>query len=61
MNTYYLHPSTARALLALSRAYTQRKRAERAAMRELFAEFSRIGFCPKAAQELAQIQQTIKE
>ena len=48
----YMHPSTARALLAQSRAYTQRRRAER----QLVAEFLRIGFDVKAAMELASIQ-----
>lgn len=55
----YLRPDTARALLAQSRAYTQRRRAERKRALEvehLFAEFRRIGFWPEAARELAVIQ-----
>ena len=59
----YLHHATARALLAQSRAYTQRKRAEREAARrtaELFSEFRRIGFGAKAAAELAAIQVTLQ-
>ena len=55
----YLRPDTARALLEQSRAYTQRRRAERKQAREveqLFAEFRRIGFGPEAARELAVIQ-----
>lgn len=55
----YMHPDTARALLEQSRAYTQRRRAERKRAREveqLFAEFRRIGFGAEAARELAAIQ-----
>ena len=55
----YLRPETARALLEQSRAYTQRRRAERERAREvdqLFAEFRRIGFGAEAARELAAIQ-----
>ena len=54
----YLYPSTARALLAQSRAYTERKRREREQARkraDAFEQFARIGFGHTAAAELADI------
>ena len=54
----YLNPETARALLAMSRAFTQRKRREReqqALQRAAFEQFARIGWGHTAAAELAAI------
>jgi hypothetical protein len=54
----FMYPDTARALLAQSRAFTLRKRAEREqakAFAEALEQFERIGFKGEAARELAQI------
>ncbi len=54
----FMYPDTARSLLAQSRAYTLRKRAEREqakAFAEALEQFKRIGFKDEAARELAQI------
>lgn len=58
----YMTKATARALLAMSRTFTERKRQERearqrkeAAQRAAFEQFARIGFGHTAAQELAAI------
>ena len=52
----YLHPDTARSLLAQSRAYTAAKRAQREEQRAIVQtqkQFERIGWKPEAAYELA--------
>jgi hypothetical protein len=59
----FMYPDTARALLAQSRAYTIRKRAERErakAFAEALEQFERIEFKGEAARELAQIHVGVK-
>jgi hypothetical protein len=54
----YLHPDTARELLAKSRAYTEAKRQEKVEAKEIkeaFMQFERLGFSAEQASELAVI------
>ena len=54
----FMFPSTAAALLAQSRSYTERKRREKAEQQEIkaaFRQFERIGFNAEQAFELAVI------
>lgn len=54
----YMHPDTARALLARSREFTEAKRAARAesaALAEAMQVFARCGWSPSQSAELAQI------
>ncbi len=53
----YMHPATARALLALSRSRTAKLRAQR----ELRAALRRNGWDEEAARELALIAQELEQ
>lgn len=52
----YMHPATARALLALSRSRTAKLRAQR----ELRAQLRNLGWDEPAAKELAEITQRME-
>ena len=53
----YIHPATARALLALSRSRTAKLRAQR----ELRAQLRNLGWDEQAAKELAEITQRMEK